>query len=816
MKKKKLFTGLLLVSMAALAFTACGKKTTKTNKTTKAGDKTTKVTTKATTTQKVTTAKQTTKKDETISINHYLCDADTGIIAMDVQMKGDRLDYVNLLVSELNLMPISIKPIYENDEITKIKIQTMFSIPGGNSLYINTSNLNSKGVGLLTEYTLDDNVLTNEHDIMVKKSSNGAISLYNRYENITIDKKGVVTSKHMSNSNNRFVLNSAKVELKDGKYYIANKEAYAEYSLDPSNISTTMKTFNIYSGKYQNMAKIETDFTVDEPVVNFYSTHVYLANMLKIELKDKYGYNVNDEFIPIGTLSATFDNNGNVKKSTYNLDKYGVKSSVTTNFEFTGKNQLSQVVITLPDKLYRHQYSYDSNSRVSDYEYTIINADSTSSTEKKAKYEYNDFGYVTLLENEKNNTRYLYEYDTNTFLSSRKEQKKADGEWVDKYINTYVFENEIVTEFQHADCNSPINNYRIEYTIDGTKKIEKKYGKSTLDSPEYLKEETTRDIFEDTHGYYCDFRAEVTYNKNGEQTSTTTDKYFYFDSEHTCLNDHEKKVNNAEVLRDVYQYESYGLFDKKLVRHFTRSTEDSTVTCIDTTFTYDDNYKIQSVITAKKINDGDYDTLSKYEFDTDGNLRTYYDYLGYGKYDFLYYDGNLASEYDYFYDTENNRYVCYLCYNYGLDNPVVAVSELNYTYIGTTVIHDEYFYTPNVLSKIVERFEERTYANGGLLTDKKVETYYLNEDNSISERIITTYNSTSLVMTERKEKFNEDRTMEKTHYYESYDGEKIKEEWEKFYSGDTLTSGYKYTYTESGEKTSYHVDLNTGEWALDN
>ena len=79
MKKKRILTGLLLVSVAALSFAACGKKKDK--------QTTSKITTKAKTTTKATT----TKKSEEKQVSSLYCSKQTGIIAMDIRSYNNSL-----------------------------------------------------------------------------------------------------------------------------------------------------------------------------------------------------------------------------------------------------------------------------------------------------------------------------------------------------------------------------------------------------------------------------------------------------------------------------------------------------------------------------------------------------------------------------------------------------------------------------------------------------------------------------------------------------------------------------------------------------
>ena len=116
MKKKRILTGLLLVSVAAFAFTACGKKKSKTT-----GAKTTqaKITTKASTTTK--------KQDEIKLTNYFTKDINNGLIGFEVRKKNDELQYVNIVMAAMEGMPITLQPIIENGNITKVKVGTFMS-----------------------------------------------------------------------------------------------------------------------------------------------------------------------------------------------------------------------------------------------------------------------------------------------------------------------------------------------------------------------------------------------------------------------------------------------------------------------------------------------------------------------------------------------------------------------------------------------------------------------------------------------------------------------------------------------------------------
>ena len=130
--KKNILKSILLVSTAVLAFTACGKKTTKENKTTKNNTQvttssqtqaTTKVSTtskKSTTatTAKKTTKKQTTAKKEVINSNKcYVNNTATDNYVIKTNVEDSEITNIIFMVNLYD--SFIIRPVYENGKITK-------------------------------------------------------------------------------------------------------------------------------------------------------------------------------------------------------------------------------------------------------------------------------------------------------------------------------------------------------------------------------------------------------------------------------------------------------------------------------------------------------------------------------------------------------------------------------------------------------------------------------------------------------------------------------------------------------------------------
>ena len=244
MKKKKIITGLLLVSMAALAFTACGKKTTKTSKTTKNNTQVTTSsktqTTKKQTSGKVTTEKQTTKKQEIVSVKKCYFNANDGLIAK-TDVEDDYL--VNATIVMGYSKALMVKPIIKNGKIDSVLFITNAS-PEKTVSMTNALKLKPSDKFAPVGWTFDEEFGHETSFYITAKVSNDKIEFKSQGKTYSITKNGVIDSS--------FSEITKPFEVKGYSYTYNNEVLNVSETAYNSNYVITLKKdlFKFDTGSY--------------------------------------------------------------------------------------------------------------------------------------------------------------------------------------------------------------------------------------------------------------------------------------------------------------------------------------------------------------------------------------------------------------------------------------------------------------------------------------------------------------------------------------------------------------------------------------
>ena len=440
MKKKHIFSGLLMVTLAALAFTACGKK--KTNPTT----------TKDNTT---TVAPEPEVEEKT---KNYFAKEVNGIMAFEVRKENNEIQYLNVFSYEMEGMPITIKPIIENGKITKVKVGSFVS----QAYLIQTIELSDKGIDLLTELSYHDIDDDAENYKVFVKSDNGKLVLYNRYMQASIDKEGNVTTTDFDSSKTISSLGEITMSYNNGSYKLSAGDHSVEVSTDPSNMVLTISEYNNYLKKFVAGQKYVINLTAEKPYAKIYQN----IDMASISYGDDIFYE--GKLVEMGSITVTLDNNGNTTECEMVQSMYGMERKAKRYFTYNDKNQLATYYYddeSTPNKKYIRKYTYDENNRIASYEYGTSISD-VYSQNQKCEFEYTNYGYQYIVSKEENGnkTQYQFTYDTDDFLSMTKYLIHDGTKYNDVYDTTYEYDNNNLLTVEKTDYyESDRNNEKYEY-----------------------------------------------------------------------------------------------------------------------------------------------------------------------------------------------------------------------------------------------------------------------------------------------------------------------------------------------------------------
>ena len=408
MKKKHILTGLLMVTLSALAFTACGKKK---DTTTKTGSKTV-VTTKSKT--NVTTKEKTTTKEEKLSSKICYFNEDNGTIAK-IDVTDNYLS--NAILESGNGNAIMIKPEIENGKFKSILAVTASDSDSKNTPVLNATKI-VKGnqfspisyfyndligfeqVCSISIKVLDESIEIKELNYTFSISIDGLIdesfvdaSTISKFKNMTVsyaDEKLTLSDDevffNITLKSDKYIFETdnylSMIELIDGKYVISKAHndgtgfvKYNEMVYELNNDNTIKK--------YTVLRNLNTLLTVDVT----YSSDKKIATMI--------GTNE-----PYDGTSSLYPLASSITKSklVYYYDDYNRVIKVESSPMFGDTYQLMQV----------SEYKYDSNGSTTE----IISTYVPTNKKEKMTYEYTNNRLTKYIESAYNSSQEKY-FNTN-------------------------------------------------------------------------------------------------------------------------------------------------------------------------------------------------------------------------------------------------------------------------------------------------------------------------------------------------------------------------------------------------------------------
>ncbi len=527
MKNSKIIKGLLLVSVAALALVACGKKTTKkTNKTTKNNTViTTNSKTNKTTEKKVTTKKQTTT-------NEVLEDT-----------------YNKCFITENDYF---IKIDVEDNILTNVIISSGF----GYCLYLKPVVENNKYVALQAINPTNDEPGLNPYYTLIKKGDKG--------QEITLLTKSALSAFNDINFTSSSVEYPSNVcaKISDEKITLLMDEDIYEFnidgSMDKSLQEITASSTNINADKisYENETlKLETFEYGDteiclkknefkSSIMGFISQEMKIINNI---ITINYYYPDEDKN-PINVLQEIYkldDNKNVIEHSIYDndtdntsIETYTYNSSeksalVVTNYKDKNGNIISgleskqDIYFDDYDRVISRKVFYEDNGN------KIISSSDD--------YTLDDFGrkIVKIIDNEK----YIYEYENNR-IKKLTYQKEKDNNFVTQSYSTYEYTNGKMTEakFYEIDSNNSTETLtRRVYRIYENSVI-KEYGNLEYDSTNY-KSRTFKKIYSyDTNNKLSKYQLFM-------PTDDKSDLYKYLEENYTYSTENNYNITTKEEFR---------------------------------------------------------------------------------------------------------------------------------------------------------------------------------------------------------------------------------------------------------------------------
>lgn len=812
MNKRSLFKSFLICTLAALAFTACGKK-------------------KATTTKENTTtvAPEPDPTPEAEKVSSYYCKKDIGVIALEVRQKEGKLDYVSILpYKEYGISyPIFLKPIVENGSISKVKLSTYIDETNDlESYFAQTINLTNDGLEIPTSFSMDEYASPYGETLLMKKDS-GKLCIYTSKASITIDQDGNVSSSDFVSTPSSYSVMDKNINYSNGCYiYDYQYEAKYSVNMDPTNAYVELLAYSPYLKKNVVLNRYTMDITAAEPTAKIYYN---MLSMLSGSFNEYQGASIFTEgnLIEVGYSKATLNDDGNIIKCEMGSSVGYGTSEVT--FEYLQNGKLLSVIFEESSDTYKYVYSYDDKGRVATFESGKIydtgehEGEWISTTEGYAKYEfkeYSNFGYKQLVDKDlfddggfEYKKRYIYTYQNDKSMASKKTQEYITDKYVDIQDVTYEYDsNYNVTNLKQdswqidGDQNySDSYIYKYEYNtkneLTKVTKYEYAYDVDLSDYVEYINTITTYESGKDTDNFYFYKTTETTYDSDADNTpyneEVSLKKYsdqtmLYLVENSTTITDLENNKTSYEKTIVTYNDDKYVV----TVISSEKGMDDATETIEETvTNTYDSETK--KIIKNEDQDSSETDIVYYNEKGNASTLETIISAAEKEKTELTYDDNNNITKVENY--TYINSTIGYLLgYSDDPSNPMPGTMYFENGNIMTPVGYIMYTYDSEY--KLTQTMEIQYVDESATIKDYMISTlygadgkassqmeiyFYNNKDNRTEKNIQITYLADG--------KINLETTIM---YYDNATSTK-KEESTKQYN--TTTNEYEGTRTTYGE-----------------
>ncbi len=519
MKKTKILKSLLLVSIAALTFVACGKKQT-TNKTTNnTSVVTTKTNSKTTKTNTKTTKTNTTTKNDVVMESSKVYRLNEGFI--DVNVKEGKVDSIIVISTGRFGYSGILKPVFINDKIVAFDMYRIFVTDFENESLVydqvpigNLNRLYGDSIDMF--YDGDDFVIRNaEYVSKCKGSGLGFPVEFKGINDIKVSNKGEISANITEIGKNdedfKFTKDGFEflvyddddtikfvVDYEDDFNYVIN-----EYLIKGEN-DRLLCTISSETQSNGDVLKKETRevTTIISPKSALLSSSTpigipisgiteIMEDKVLLDFEKGKVVNVND-YLPNGSINHQ-------TKYTYNKD--GLLASISGYHTYVGN--------------YTTSYSYDKN-----------------------------YNLVRLVTEGEETTQYDYEYDSKHRLTK---QKWMMGTTVDEDIYVYDSNSKITSVITNYYWNGELEmslKRAITYKDGFISKVEDYYVDGDVD---ILNEVSEKDY--NTDGT-VKFDSEIKYDEEGSISSSSKKEYIY-DSNKKCIGEKYYEFSNRWVLKTI-------------------------------------------------------------------------------------------------------------------------------------------------------------------------------------------------------------------------------------------------------------------------
>lgn len=509
MKKGKILTGILLVSVAALTFVACGKKTTKTNNKTNI---TTKTAIKTTSSKQTTKTNKTTKAD-VISDGTKVYRLNDGFINVTVEDK--KVDTIIIFSGSTSAI---LKPIFKNNKIIAFDMYNIFANSFQSQVYTQLpisylSNLFDSSIDMF--YDGDDFVIRNAAYISTFKSQN----YYG-----TTNFKGITDIK--VSSEGEISANVNEVSINDKDYRITNEGFEFNVHGDSYDYKFVVDYLDEFNYSIEQFAIDGDDL---HKVCTITSVKQTNGDVLKKESRE-----VISSIVPISPLSAPI---GVPISGVIEIDE----ESVILDFE---NGKVVNINRLLPNGSIADQTTLTYNS---DGLLASISGESPFDGEYTTSFSYNDkFNLVGVINDSTDGGQSAFEYDSkNRLLKETMIWTNSSNETIYSYDNQNRISGVIYKSYDN-DVLFVLNKLDLTYGDGFVSKVEESF--YDFDDEDYILDEVTETDF-NANGT-VKFTSTLSYKSDGSVSNGSKNEYIY---------DANNKRIGQKSYRFTNRWELYGI-----------------------------------------------------------------------------------------------------------------------------------------------------------------------------------------------------------------------------------------------------------------
>ena len=714
MKKRKILTGLLLVSIAALSFVACGKKkNNKTNATTKSN-----ITTKANTT---------TKKSESLSGSKCYANIKDDMFVR-TEVENSELTDLKLLTSSYNC--ISIRPKIDNKKFVSLSV---FSSNTSSKEVIKVITKNSKATPIsYNSFDAFDEEFNLDYNVSIKLTDD-SIEIYYKDSTYTISVNGLVNGGFSEITSSGITVGDDVSLKRDGDKIIA-----LENEIVVSEVTLKKDLFLYDDGEYQSYLKYKDDGSIQAYFGEFNGDDLNLYFDLNITM-DETGY-----IKKIVDGKTTYD-------YTYNSDKTKLEVLRTTEVE-------NHMLSTLSTRS-KHEYTLDEFGRTLEEKFYTDSA-SGFTLQHTYTYTYDDRGNFLSEEFDDEHKKYVYTYNDKGLLIGEKQYSTSTGSDILKEYSeiTYTTDYKDSTYKKYivsGSTNKLDKDFKIEYSGNNITLYDFKYydGEGKLTDDSYKSEFTyNSNNTKATFKYYCaKYDGSAFYlEEEGRYEYSTVDGHLVrtlFEKDYEEDGTYEEcKYVMWDINRNSYEdyYKLSDTLNRYILTYKSSTIYNNDGTSVDTSIYYKLDSSNNEVIKSKEeryYDDERYTTMEKkYAFDGTNYLiteyTTYFEGTSWESFDedTTYTDDwKISSINTYEYEiVENDCYqksVTYKTYNYE-DKYYVCEYYENYN------IDEDHYYIDKLYD--YKRYDINSDGTLELIKTETIE-FELDSDNENSHRIKETY-----------------------------------------------------------------------------